>query len=159
LAPADDPGRRWVHQLQLTVSDFVDEIHDTHHPIAGHLYYEEQKREARKRASAFLEYRLPKFMGYFERVAAGNPRGPRHMVGSALTYMDLSIFQLVAGLRYAFPRTMARVEVDYPLLVALHNAVAARPRVARYLASKRRIPFNQQGIFRHYAELERRRPA
>ena len=154
LAPADDAGRRWAQQLQLTVADFVDEIHDTHHPIASHLYYEDQKREAAKYVAAFLEYRLPKYLGYFERVLEHNPAGARHMIGASLTYVDLSIFQLVAGLRHAFPRAMARIEPDYPRLVALHAAVAKRPRIARYLASKRRIAFNQQGIFRHYAELD-----
>ena len=154
LVPTDDCGRRWTHQLQLTITDFVDEIHDTHHPIAGHLYYEDQKREARKRAVAFIEYRLPKFLAYFERVLDRNPAGARHMVGQALTYVDLSIFQLIAGLRYAFPRTMTLVEPKYPRLVALHKTVARRPRIARYLASKRRLAFNQQGIFRHYPELE-----
>ena len=155
LAPRDEAGRRWTHQLQLTVADFIDEIHDTHHPIAGHLYYEDQKREARKRAAAFVEYRLPKFLGYFEGVLARNPAGPRHLVGASLTYADLSIFQLVAGLRYAFPRAMARADPAHPHLVALHVTVAGRPRIARYLASKRRVAFNQQGIFRHYPELDR----
>jgi len=154
LAPADDAGRRWAHQLQLTVADFVDEIHDTHHPIASHLYYEDQKREAKKYSRAFIAYRLPKYLGYFERVLERNPAGSRHMVGAGLTYVDLSMFQLMAGLRYAFPIAMARALPAYPCLIALHDAVAKRPRVARYLASKRRIPFNQMGIFRHYPELD-----
>ncbi len=154
LAPADDTGRRWAQQLQLTVADFVDEIHDTHHPIASHLYYEDQKREAAKYAAAFLEYRLPKYLGYFERVLEHNPAGARHMIGASLTYVDLSMFQLVAGLRHAFPRAMARIEPAHPRVVALHDAVAKRPRIARYLASKRRIAFNQMGIFRHYPELD-----
>ena len=155
LAPTDETGRRWAHQLQLTVADFVGEIHDTHHPIANHLYYEDQKREAKKCAAAFIAYRLPKYLGYFEHVLQRNPAGSRHMIGASLTYVDLSMFQLVAGLRYAFPRAMARALPTYPHLTALHAAVAKRPRVARYLASKRRIGFNQQGIFRHYAELDR----
>ena len=154
LAPVEEDGRRWAHQLQLTVADFVDEIHDTHHPIASHLYYEDQKREAKKYAAAFIEYRLPKYLGYFERVLEHNPAGSRHMVGASLTYVDLSMFQLVAGLRYAFPRAMARAEPAYPRLIALHAAMAKRPRVARYLASKRRIAFNQMGVFRHYPELD-----
>ena len=154
LAPRDAAKRRWAHQLQLTVADFVDEAHNTHHPIATHLYYEDQKREARKYTAGFLENRVPKYLGYFEGVLTRNPAGPRHMVGKSLTYVDLSMFQLVAGMRYAFPRAMARVEPEFPLLVALHDAVTRHPRVARYLASKRRIPFNQNGIFRHYPELE-----
>lgn len=154
LTPADDAGRRWTHQLQLTVSDFIDEIHDTHHPIGSHLYYEDQKSEAKKRAAAFIEHRLPKYLTYFERVLDRNPAGSRYLVGHALTYVDLSVFQLIAGLRYAFPRTLARVEPDYPCLGALHETVRKRPRIARYLDSKRRLGFNQQDIFRHYPELE-----
>ena len=154
LAPTDDAGRRWAHQLQLTVADFIDEIHDTHHPVASHLYYEEQKREAKKYSRAFIAYRLPKYLGYFERVLERNPAGSHHTIGTGLTYVDLSMFQLVAGLRYAFPRAMVRAEPAYPHLIALHDAVAKRPRIARYLASKRRIAFNQMGIFRHYPELD-----
>ena len=152
LAPADEPGRLWANQLQLTLADFLQEVHDTHHPIASGLYYEEQKTEARRRAADFLESRAPKFLGYFERVLARN--GDRHLVGAALTYPDLSLFQMVAGLRYAFPRAMARLEGAVPGVVALHDMVAARPRIAAYLASDRRIPFNDQGIFRHYPELD-----
>lgn len=154
LVPADDAQRRFAHQLQLTVADFVDEIHNTHHPIASHLYYEDQKREALKYARTFIAHRLPKYLAYFERTLARNPAGPKHMVGDGFTYVDLSMFQLVAGLRYAFPRAMKRVEVSTPTLVALHDAIARRPRVTRYLASKRRIAFNQLGVFRHYPELD-----
>lgn len=152
LAPPDDAGRRWAHQLQLTVTDFVHEVHDTHHPIAGHLYYEDQKREAKKRAAAFLEYRLPKYLGYFEQVLARN--GGAHMAGAALTTVDLSMFQLIAGMRYGFPRAMANFESKIPRLASLHDTVAALPRVAAYLASKRRIAFNEHGIFRRYPELD-----
>ena len=152
LAPADEPGRLWANQLQLTLADFLQEVHDTHHPIASGLYYEEQKTEARRRAADFLESRAPKFLGYFERVLARN--GDRHLVGAAPTYPDLSLFQMVAGLRYAFPCAMARLEGAVPGVVALHDMVAARPRIAAYLASDRRIPFNDQGIFRHYPELD-----
>jgi glutathione S-transferase len=155
IAPANPDARRWAHQLQLSVTDFLVEVHDTHHPIAGSLYYEEQKKEARKRTAIFIEQRLPKYVDYFERVLANNPQGSRHMVGRKLTYVDLSMFQLVAGLRYAFPRAMAAREATWPRLLALHDAVAARPRIAAYLASKRRLAFNEQGIFRHYPELER----
>lgn len=154
LAPADEAGRLWTHQLQLTIADFVDEIHDTHHPIASSLYYEDQLREARARAADFVKSRAPKYLGYFERVLERNKAGSRHLVGSSLTYPDLSLFQIVAGLRYAFPRTMARLEPKHPRVVALHDMVAARPRIAAYLASERRIPFNQYGIFRHYPELD-----
>jgi glutathione S-transferase len=151
LAPADEAGRLWTHQLQLTIADFIGEVHDTHHPIASSLYYEDQRKEARRRAVQFLKERLPKYLGYFERLLQRN-RG--RLVGKSLTYTDLSLFQIVAGLRYAFPRAMARLERRHPRLIALHDHVAARPRIAAYLASDRRIPFNQLGIFRDYKELD-----
>ena len=155
LAPKSEAGRLWTHQLQLTLADLVVEAHDTHHPIAGSLYYEEQRPEAKRRATDFVGNRLPKYFRYFERALAGNPTGPAHLVGARLTYADLSLFQVVAGLRYAFPKVMARIAKQYPNVMALHARVAARPRIAAYLASERRLPFNQQGIFRHYAELDR----
>jgi glutathione S-transferase len=154
LVPKAETGRLWAHQLQLTVTDFLVEIHDTHHPIAGSLYYRQQKTEALRRAKHFTRDRLPKFLDYFETVFDRNASGRGFMVGRSLTYVDLSMFQLVAGLRYAFPNTMAKVERDIPGLVALHDELAARPNIAAYLASKRRIPFNQYGIFRHYPELD-----
>jgi glutathione S-transferase len=155
LAPADEAGRLWAHQLQLTIADFVDEAHDTHHPIASSLYYEDQREEARARAADFLKSRAPKYLGYFERVLEKASSG--HLVGSELTYPDLSLFQVVAGLRYAFPRAMARLQPKYQRIVALHDRIASRPRIAAYLASERRIPFNQHGIFRHYPELDSER--
>ncbi len=154
LAPADEAGRLWTHQLQLTVADLVVEAHDTHHPIAGGLYYEDQKREALRRAADFRAERIPKFLGYFETVLARNPDSPRHLVGKALTYADLSLFQIVEGLRYAFPKAMGRLERDYPKAIALRERVAQLPRIKAYLASDRRIPFNQDGIFRRYPELD-----
>ena len=154
LAPADEAGRLWAHQLQLTIADFVDEVHDTHHPIASSLYYEDQRQEANARAADFLKSRAPKYLGYFERALERNPAGSDQLVGAKLTYPDLSLFQIVAGLRYAFPRAMARLEPKHPRLVALHSRVAARPRIAAYLASDRRLPFNEHGIFRHYPELD-----
>src|SRR6516164_4399329 len=153
LAPADEAGRLWVHQLQLTIADLVDEVHDTHHPIASALYYEDQREEARARAADFVKSRAPKYLGYFERALERNKAGARHLVGGELTYPDLSLFQIVAGMRYAFPRAMTRLTPRHPWVVALHNQVASRPRIAAYLASERRIPFNQHGIFRHYPEL------
>lgn len=154
LVPAQESARLWAHQLQLTVTDFVAEIHDTHHPIASSLYYAEQKREAKRRTGHFLAERLPKFMLYFEQAAAGNARGKGHMLGRSLSYVDLSMFQLVAGLQYAFPTAMRRLARKLPRLTALHETVAQVPRVAAYLASERRLDFNEQGIFRHYAELD-----
>ena len=153
LAPRSEDGRLWTHQLQLTIADFVAEVHDTHHPLAAGLYYEDQKKEARRRAADFLRNRVPKFLGYFERVLAGNAHD-RWLVGGRLTYADLSLFQVLAGLRYAFPRAAAKAERKYRRVAALHGRVLQRPRIAAYLGSTRRIPFNEDGIFRHYPELE-----
>jgi len=147
LAPKSEAGRLWVHQLQLTVADWLVEAHDVHHPIGGGLYYEEQKREAKRRAQDFRTNRLPKFLDYFGAVLERN-RGAR------VTYADLSLFQMIAGLRYAFPRAMAKLERRRAWVAALHDRVAARPRIRAYLASSRRIPFNEHGIFRHYPELD-----
>lgn len=154
LAPADEAGRLWTHQLQLTVADWAVEIHDTHHPLGPTEYYQDQKTEARKRSELFLKHRLPKFMGYFERVLEKNPSGSGFVIGPALTYVDLSLFQMVAGLRYAFPHNQSRIEPKYPKVVALHERVLKRPHIAAYLASGRRIPFNEEGLFRHYPELD-----
>ena len=154
LVPKSEASRLWAHQLQLTIADFVDEIHDVHHPISASLYYHEQKKESRRRAAHLREERLPKFLGYFERVLARNASAQGYAIGRRISYVDLSLFQLIAGLRYAFPATMASVGSDYPRLTDLHDRVAARPRVAAYLASPRRPAFNQDGIFRHYPELD-----
>ncbi len=152
LSPRDEAGRLWAHQLQLTVTDLVVHIHDTHHPVSGWLYYEEQKEPAKRRTADFWRYRVPKFLGYFERVLKHN--GGTYMVGRRTSYVDLSMFQIVEGLRYAFPKRMKRFERKVPLLVALHDRVAKRPRVAAYLASDRRIPFSQWGIYRYFKELD-----
>jgi glutathione S-transferase len=154
LVPASEAGRLWAHQLQLTIADLVDEAHDTHHPIASSLYYEDQRPEAQRRSADFLKARVPKYLGYFEKVLARNKARGEHLIGARLSYSDLSLFQVVAGLRYAFPRAMARLGPDYPRVAALRDAVASRPRIAGYLGSNRRIAFNQQGIFRHYPELD-----
>ena len=154
LAPEAEATRLWVHQLQLTVEDFVVDIHDTHHPIAMSLYYEDQKPEAKRRAKFFTEERAPELLGYFENVLQRNPGRRGYMVGRKLSYVDLSMFQIVDGLRYAFPKMMARLEPGIPSLVALHGRVAGLPKVAAYLASERRLPFNVDGIFRYYPELE-----
>lgn len=154
LVPKAEAARLWAHQLQLTLADLVVEAHDTHHPIAKSLYYEDQKPEALRRAADFRALRLPKFLGYFERVLAANPAGDRCLIGKSLTYVDLSMFQVIAGLSYAFPRAMVGLSRQHPRLMALHQRVRERPRIAAYLASSRRIPFNERGIFRHYAELD-----
>jgi glutathione S-transferase len=152
LGPREEAGRFWLHQLQLTVTDFVKEIHDTHHPIAGSLYYEDQKPEAKKYAHYFLKDRAPKYLGYFESVLQKS--GGPNVLGRKFSYVDLSLFQLVEGLRYAFPQAMKRIERKIPRVVAVRDKVAARERIEAYLASKRRLPFNEWGIFRHYPELD-----
>jgi glutathione S-transferase len=154
MAPKSEAGRLWTHQLQLTIADFLVEIHDTHHPVAGNLYYEDQKKEARRRAADFVKNRMPKYLGYFEDVLTQNAAGKRFMVGAYLSYADLSVFQVIAGLRYAFPRAMRKASRRYPRLIALHSRIQDRPRISAYLASPRRIPFNNEGIFRHYPELD-----
>ena len=146
--------RIWTHQLQLTIADVVSEVHDTHHPVATSLYYEDQKLEAAKRASEFCRERLPKFMAWFERVLARNPGGNKHLVGGRLSYADLSLFQLVDGLLYAFPKATSRALKKAPLVKALHEKVSQNKRLIRYLASDRRIAFNEDGIFRRYPELD-----
>ena len=153
LAPRDEAGRLWAHQLQLTITDLVVEIHDSHHPVTTYLYYEEQRPAAKRRTADFWRYRVPKILGYFERVLARSD-GP-HVLGRRLCYVDLSLFQIIEGLRYAFPKRMQRFEKKVPRLVALHDRVAKRPRIAAYLASKRRIPFSQWGIYRYFKELDR----
>ena len=154
LAPQTEAGRLWTNQLQLTLADFVVEIHDTHHPLAGSLYYEDQKKEARRRSAVFVKERLPKFLGYFEAVLAQHAARKRYLLGARLTYADLSLFQVIAGLNYAFPNAMLKAARRYPKVLALHARIQDRPRIAAYLASPRRIPFNNQGIFRHYPELD-----
>ena len=146
LAPKNEAQRLRLHGQQLTIADWLAEVHDTHHPIASSLYYEDQKREAKRRSALFLSERLPKFMGYFERA-----------VDDKFSYVHLSLFQMFEGLRYAFPNAMRRRERRYRRLVKLHDRVLARATLANYLASPQRIAFNQQGIFRRYPELDERR--
>jgi glutathione S-transferase len=153
LVPADEASRLRANQLQLTIADFVQEAHDTHHPISAGLYYQQQVPEAKRRTASFLAERVPKFLGYFERILRAN--GGKALVGRSVSYVDLSMFQVMAGLGYAFPRAMRRIARRVKGLHSLAERVAARPRIAAYLASDRRIPFNEQGIFRHYDELDR----
>ncbi len=155
LAPEDEAERHILHGLQLTITDLVAEVHDTHHPISGGLYYEDQKEAAKARATDFLDNRLPKYLLYFERVLQQNPYGPAHCFGPALTYVDLSLFQLVEGLRYAFPRAMHGYSGHYPALAKLHDSVRRRPNIAAYLKSDRRLAFNEFG---HLPALSGTRP-
>jgi glutathione S-transferase len=154
LVPGDEGLRHVANGLQMTIADMVAEVHDTHHPLASGQYYEDQKPAAMARAADFRSARMPKYLGYFERVLRQNPGGRTYLVGSALSYADLSLFQLVEGLSYAFPRSMKRLRGQYPAIRALHRAVARRPHIAAYLESDRRIGFNETGIFRHYPELD-----
>jgi glutathione S-transferase len=152
LAPKAEPGRLWVHQLQLTIADFVLEAHDTHHPLGPSLYYEEQRSPAKKRTEEFWSERVPKYLGYFERLVSDS--GGTFTTGRRATYVDLSLFQIVEGLRYAFPKRMKQFEPEIPKLVELRDRVAARPNIKAYLASDRRIAFNKDDIFRCYRELD-----
>lgn len=154
LVPKAEASRIWANQLQLTMADWLYETGQTHHPIANVLYYEEQIAEAKKRAAHFTANRIPKFLGYFERILKRNAKAAPFLFGKKLCYVDLSLFQMIEGSRYAFPRTMAKLELQSPRLIALHDRVQTRPRIAAYLASPRRLPFNESGIFRHYPELE-----
>lgn len=155
LAPRDEPGRLWTHQLELTILDLYGEIFATHHPLGDGYAYEEQKGPALRRTRYFLRARLPKFLGYFERVLELNRAHRPWMVGARVSYADLSMAQMIAGLRYAFPKAAGRALRRRPRLAALHDAVFARPRIARYAASPRRLPFNDEDLFRHYPELDR----
>ena len=154
LVGRSEQSRVWTQQIQLTIADIVSEAHDTHHPIDVGLYYEDQKPEALRRAQAFCNTRLSKYLQWFEQIVARNPAGTRFLVGGKMSYADLSLFQLIEGLRYAFPKASARALARTPLIVDLHDRVAEVPRVAAYLASERRIAFNEQGIFRCYPELD-----
>ena len=154
LVPKDQASRIWANQMQLTITDWVAEVGLVHHPIANALYYEEQKDEAKKRASHFTSLRIPKFLAYYEAILNQNAKSSSFLFGKSACYVDLSLFQMVEGLRYAFPKTMAKLEPNYPRVVALRDRVALRPRLKKYLASPRRLPFNQNGIFRHYPELD-----
>jgi len=154
LVARSEQARAWTQQIQLTICDMVTEAHDTHHPVSTGLYYEDQKPEALRRAHAFCRERMPKFLQWFEAIVARNTGGPRYLVGGKLSYADLSLFQLIEGLRYAFPKAAQQVLAKTPLIVDLHDRVAALPRVAAYLRSERRIAFNEEGIFRRYPELD-----
>ena len=153
LAPSNEAGWLWTHQLQLTIADLVAEVHDTHHPIGLGDYYEDQKRAAAKRTAGFRKSRIPRFLGYFEKVL--DRAGHKWVNGKQPSYADLSLFQVVEGLRYAFPRWMHKHQEEYPKLIALRERVAALPGIASYLKSPRRIAFNEDGIFRYYKELDR----
>ena len=151
LVPKSEAARRYANQLQLTISDMVVEVHDTHHPISGNLYYKDQRAAAKQRAEDFREHRLPKVLEYFESALLRSDG--RHALATH-SYVDLSLFQLMAGLDYAFPHAMRGMRRKVPKLRALAERIAERPNIAAYLQSPRRIAFNEDGIFRHYPELD-----
>lgn len=159
LVGRSEADRLWTHQIQLTIADFVAEIHDLHHPIGSGLYYEDQKPEALRRAEDFRKNRLTRFMGWFEKVLQRNPRNEGaavpHLVGGRLSYADLALFQVVEGLLYALPKATKRALKKSPLVTALHAGLPRHRRLAAYLASERHLAFNEHGIFRHYPELDR----
>lgn len=165
LVPDDEASQLAAQQIQLTIADLVAEVHETHHPIAASLYFEDQRAEAKRRARDFVGERIPKYLGWFERVLERGPAGHGKgghgaraagpfLLGARLSYPDLSLFQIVEGLRYAFPRAMAAEEKELPHIVEVHDRVASEARVAAYLASERRLPFSEAGIFRRYPELD-----
>jgi len=149
LAPADEQGRLAARTAMLTIADLLVEVHDTHHPVAMDKYYDDQKEPALLRAASFRDTRLPKFLRHFERLIERGQLG-----GNAVSYVDLAAFQLVEGLTFAFPRAFGKLRGEVPKLLALHDRIAERPRIASYLASDRRIPFSPHGLFRHYPELD-----
>lgn len=154
LAPSDEGSRRWTLQIQLTIADLVAEAHETHHPFGAELYYEQQKSAASKRAKSFREARIPKFLRWFETILERNPLTDAHLVGDEVSYADLSLFQATEGLLYAFPEATKPALARSPRVARLRQETAQRPRIRAYLASERRIPFNEEGIFRRYPELD-----
>jgi glutathione S-transferase len=153
LVPDDPAIRTRALQLQLTLGDLADEAHDVHHPVSTALYYEDQRAEAIRAGKLFREQRLPKFLKYLEAVLERDGRADGGLAGP-FTYVDLSALWVLRGLRYAFPRALAALEPSLPRLIALRDRVAARPRIAAYLASDRSVPFDENGVFRYYPELD-----
>jgi glutathione S-transferase len=153
LAPETEADRLWINQIQLTIADLVAEAHDTHHPVDLGAYYEDQKAEAARKAESFRTHRIPKFLGWFESLLE-RQGDDAWLLGGALSYADLSLFQVVEGLSHAFPKAMTKAGEKVPRLLALADRVRTRPNIAAYLASPRRIAFNEEGIFRRYPELD-----
>lgn len=149
LVPPESRLRWHARMVATTLMDAVSEVHDTHHPISVALTYEDQSNEAKKAAEIFRSQRLPEWLQYFERLSK---RNGGHLVGSELTYVDLMLHQLLQGLRFAFPEAMTRQKI--PRLRKLDDEVAGLEPLQRYWTSERSLPFNQDGIFRRYPELD-----
>lgn len=159
LAPEDEAGTYHVYQLAFTALDLNNEVHDTHHPLAVEKYYEEQKDAALEKARDVREKRLPKFLAYFEACLGFNKEKGggegRFLVGSRLTFADLVVWQVIDGLRFAFPKEMEARAGEYPdLLKGFYEGIKQEGGLKEYLKSERRLPYSQ-GIFRYYPELDR----
>ncbi|KAM0264933.1 hypothetical protein ACHAQJ_000449 [Trichoderma viride] len=157
LAPTSGDGVYHLNEIALTILDgFLNEVHETHHPIDTAQYYEVQKEEAKKRSKAFREERLPKFLGYVQRVLDGKRSGEGGwLYGGELTYVDLVLFQCLDGTKYAFPKAVEKFREggEYDGVFKLYDAVKERPNIKAYLESERRVAY-ADGIWRHYPELE-----
>lgn len=157
LAPEDEVERLWVNQNMLTALDLNNETHDTHHPIAVMQYYEDQKEEALKKSKNFRENRIPKYFSFFERVLKGNEETGKgkYLVSDMLTYADTTLWQVMDGLHFAFPKELEARSNDYPLLFGtFYPSIKEEKHLKEYLASDRRLPYSM-GVFRHYPELDR----
>jgi len=152
LVPTEPQGRARALQVFLTIFDVLGEVHDTHHPISKARFYEDQKQAAKQNATSFLQDRLPNHMAYFDRVLS--QAGGAYLLGHTLTYVDLAMYQLLLGLKHAFPKGASQVLTQTPGLSALFDKVAAQPRVAAFKASDRSVAFSNDGIFRNYPELD-----
>lgn len=151
LAPSDHRGRFLAEQHFLGWSDVMVEVHDTHHPIALGLHYEDQRDAAKERTRHFLADRLGTWLQHFEHIVT---QGGGVHVGETITYPDFMARFVLRGIEYAFPRAFSEHRERIPSLLALRDRVEARPQLAAYLASDRAMAFNEHGIFRHYPELE-----
>jgi len=141
-----------LFQLQIDIADFVEEVHSVHHPIAHDLFYADQMDAAFEKAGYFRAQRIPKFLIHFDNaIAAGG--GP-FSLGQQWSHVDTSLFQLMEGLDYAFPNYMKEMQGSWPHLEGLQGIVPEIEPLAEYLASERRIEFSEDGIFRHYEELD-----
>lgn len=148
----DEPTALTLIQLQLDIADMVEEVHTTHHPIATSEYYKDQKDAAKARAVDFRANRIPKYLNHFE--AALNAHDGPFVTGEKWSHVDTSLYQLLRGLKYAFPQSMDERKDEYPGLHACRDAIGKLQNIVSYAASDRALPFNEDGIFRRYPELD-----